>query len=171
MSKIASVKTHMISVPRPRPTWTAHEQMKAWSVILVEVRTDDGLAGYGQIPGAPMPKICEWVGRCGEAIQGMDALAHVAVWEKLFALTSPGPGRIEGRDGLPPPVPRGERPQFMAAIGGIDIALWDIKGKAGGSAGLSAARRREPADPDLCDRRLLPGRRHRSRLRGRAGRF
>ena len=70
--------------------------------------------------------------RFGEIIGGMDALAHVAVWDRLFALTSPRPGGIEGRDGLPPPVPRGERAQVMAAIAGIDIALWDIKGKAAG---------------------------------------
>ncbi|HEY3909012.1 MAG TPA: mandelate racemase/muconate lactonizing enzyme family protein [Stellaceae bacterium] len=132
MTRINSVKTHMISVPRPHETWTAHEQMKAWSAVLVEVATDDGLAGYGQIHGAPMPKICEWVARFAEIIRGMDALAHVAVWERMFALSSPGPGRIEGRNGLPPPAPRGERPQFMAALGGIDIALWDIKGKAVG---------------------------------------
>lgn len=132
MSRIASVKSHMISVPRPQQTWTAHEPMKAWNVILTEIRADDGLTGYGVVHGAPMPKICEWVARFGEVIRGMDALAHMAVWDKLFALSSPGPGRIEGRDGLPPPAPRGERAQFMAALGGIDIALWDLKGKSAG---------------------------------------
>jgi len=132
MTRISSVATHMISVPRPQPVWTAHEQSKAWNVILTEVRTDDGFVGYGEIRGAPMPRICEWVGRFGEIICGMDALAHIAVWEKLFALTSPRPGGIDGRDGLPPPIPRGERAPVMAAIAGIDIALWDIKGKAAG---------------------------------------
>lgn len=132
MSRIAAVKTHMVSMPRPQTTWTAHEEMKAWNVILTEVRTDDGLVGYGQIHGAPMPRICEWVARFGEIVRGMDALAHVAVWEKLFALTSPRPGGIQGKDGLPPPIARGERTQVMAAIAGIDIALWDIKGKAAG---------------------------------------
>jgi len=132
MTRIAAVATHMISVPRPRPVWTAHEESKAWNVILTEVRTDDGLVGYGEIHGAPMPPICEWIGRFGEIIRGMDALAHIAVWDKLFALTSPRPGGIDGRDGLPPPAPRGARPQVMAAIAGIDIALWDIKGKAAG---------------------------------------
>ena len=132
MTRIASVATHMISVPRPQPVWTAHEVSKAWNVILTEVRTDDGLVGFGEIHGAPMGRICEWVSRFGEIVRGMDALAHVAVWEKLFSLTSPRPGGIAGRDGLPAPVPRAERAQVMAAIAGIDIALWDIKGKAAG---------------------------------------
>jgi len=57
MSRIASVVTHMISVPRPWPVWTAQEESKAWNVILTEIRTDDGLIGYGEIHGAPMPRI------------------------------------------------------------------------------------------------------------------
>lgn len=132
MSRIKEVKTHAVSVPLARPLWTAHEPLNSASVILVEVKTDDGLAGCGQIHGAPMKAICDWVDRFGQIVQGMEATANVDVWEKLFALTSPRPGGYAGRDGLPPPLPRGQRPQIMAAIAGIDIALWDIKGIAAG---------------------------------------
>src|SRR5262249_52008643 len=59
-----------------------------------------------------------------------------AVWQRLFALTCPRPGAIpfalDARPDIPPPVPRGERAAVMAAIAGIDIALWDLKGKAAG---------------------------------------
>ena len=132
MSKIAEVKTHPVSVPLKQALWTAHEALKDSSAIVVEVRTEDGIAGYGLIHGSPQKAICEWVARFGELIRGMEATASVAVWEKLFALTSPRPGGMGGRDGLPPPLPRSARPQVMAAIGGIDIALWDIRGKSAG---------------------------------------
>jgi L-alanine-DL-glutamate epimerase-like enolase superfamily enzyme len=132
MTRIASISTYPVSVPRPQPVWTAHEEIKAWSVILTEVKTDDGLVGYGLIHGAPMPAICDWVARLADVVHGMDALAHEAVWDRLFALTSPRPGAIEGKDGQMRPVPRAERTRFMAALAGIDIALWDLKGRAAG---------------------------------------
>ena len=37
MTRIASISTHPIAVPRPLPVWTAHEEIHAWSVILTEV--------------------------------------------------------------------------------------------------------------------------------------
>ncbi|HXF67561.1 MAG TPA: hypothetical protein VNK67_12810, partial [Burkholderiales bacterium] len=100
MSKIAQVKAHPVSVPLARRLWTAHEELKDSSVILVEVLTEDGLTGIGQIHGAPQKAICEWVARFGEIVRGMDAIAHVAVWERLFSLTSPRPGGAGARDGL-----------------------------------------------------------------------
>src|SRR5262249_29125672 len=132
MTKIAAVKTYPISVKRPVPVWTAHERSTAWSAILTEIRTDDGLVGHGLIHNSPMPRICEFVDRFGEFVRGMDALATSAVWDRLFALTSPRPGAIDGRSDIPAPIARPDRTVAMAALAGIDIALWDLKGKAAG---------------------------------------
>jgi D-galactarolactone cycloisomerase len=130
--KIASITTHALSMPLPVPLWTAHETVRSASAIVVEVKTDDGLVGFGEIHGEPMKHICDWVKRFAEIVRGMDALGHTLVWETLFSLTNPRPGGAQGSGGLPPPLPRAARPQIMAAIAGIDIALWDIKGKAAG---------------------------------------
>ena len=124
MSKIASIKTYPITARLMREQRTAHESRANVELLLVEVITDDGIKGYGQVTSTPMQEIADWVARFGEEVRGMDALAHVAVWEKLFALTSPRPHA----GGLA----RGARPQIMGAIGGIDMALWDIEGKAAG---------------------------------------
>ena len=116
MSNIADVKTHPISIPLAHTLWTAHEELKDSSVILVEVRTDDGIVGVGPIHGSPQKAICDWVARLAEVIRGMDATATVAAWEKMFSLTSPRPGGMGGRDGLPAPLSRSARPQIMAAM-------------------------------------------------------
>ena len=56
-------------------------------------------------------------------------LAHEAVWDRLLALTCSRPGAIArevgGLNDIPAPIPRSARTQVMAAIAGIDIALWD----------------------------------------------
>jgi L-alanine-DL-glutamate epimerase-like enolase superfamily enzyme len=130
--KITDVLAYPLAVAYDQATWTAHEQMDRAQLVLIEVRTDDGLRGFGEIAGGPQKLICDLVKTFADVVKGMDALGHAEVWQKLFSLTSPRPGGIGGWDGLPAPLPRNQRPQVMAAIGGIDIALWDIKGKAVG---------------------------------------
>jgi L-alanine-DL-glutamate epimerase-like enolase superfamily enzyme len=130
--KITEIVAHPLSFPYAQPRWTAHEVMDKAQMVLVEVRTDAGLVGIGEIAGGPQSVICDLVAKFSDVIKGKDPLGHTGIWEKLFSLTSPRPGGIGGWDGMPAPLPRGQRPQIMAAIGGIDIALWDIKGKAAG---------------------------------------
>jgi len=130
--KITDVAVHPILVPLRRPCSTAHEFQSSASLILVEVQTDSGLVGFGEVQGGPQKLIADLIGQFGEIVRGMDPLGHVEVWEKLFSLASPRPGGFAGEDGLPRPFPRGQRPQILAAIGGVDIALWDIKGKEAG---------------------------------------
>jgi len=128
--KITSIRAHAAAIPYQVARVTAHEPMRGVSVILVEVDTDEGITGIGQIHGAPLQEIVGWLRRLGEIAVGMNPLEHVAIWNQLFALTCPRPGGIRAQDGLPAPLPRSARPQITAAIGGIDLALWDIKGKA-----------------------------------------
>jgi L-alanine-DL-glutamate epimerase-like enolase superfamily enzyme len=128
--KITEIIAHPLSVAYRQVRWTAHEAMDRAQLVLVEVRTDQGLVGFGEISGGPQKLICDLVALLSDVVRGMDPLGHAVIWSKLFSVTSPRPGGIGGWDGLPAPLPRGQRPQIMAAIGGIDIALWDIKGKA-----------------------------------------
>jgi L-alanine-DL-glutamate epimerase-like enolase superfamily enzyme len=130
--KITEVIAHPLSVMYEQGSWTAHEFMDRAQLILVEVRTDQGIVGFGEIAGGPQAVICDLVKTFSDVVRGMDPRGHTEIWTKLFSLTSPRPGGLGGWDGLPPPLPRNQRPQIMAAIGGIDIALWDIKGKATG---------------------------------------
>lgn len=130
--KITEILTHPLSMKIEQPSWTAHEYSDKAELILFEVRTDEGITGFGEVQGSPQKLICDLAATFADVVRGMDAHAHVAVWEKLFSLTMPRAGGIGGTDGLPPPLSRSQRPQIMAAIGGIDIALWDIKGKATG---------------------------------------
>src|SRR5215210_6076024 len=131
MMKITAVRAHALSIKLEQTLFTAHEALKDSSLVLVEVDAG-GLTGYGIIHGSPLKTIAEWVERLGALVTGDDALAHEIVWNKLFMLTVPRPRAMFGKDGLVPPIARAARPQVMAAIGGIDIALWDLKGKAAG---------------------------------------
>src|ERR1700693_370917 len=128
MTRIASIATYPISVPRPQPVWTAQEESKAWSVILTEVKTDDGLIGYGEIHGAPMPRICEGGGRFAEMIRGRG-----------------GGGREGGgRRGVPPAGAArrahrghgGDRRHRHRAVG--------FEGQGSGAAGVAPLGRGEP---------------------------
>lgn len=130
--KITEIIAHPLSAGIGRPSWTAHEPFAVARMTLVEVRTDEGLTGVGEIAIGPQAPVCEMVAHIAPALYGQDPLGHAAIWQRMLSLTSPRPGGIGGWDGLPPPLPRHQRYFFMAAMAGIDIALWDLKGKAVG---------------------------------------
>jgi len=129
--KIKSVRAHPITTKLDKVYWTSRGAWGTYNMVLVEVETDDGLIGYGQINKTPLKEIAEIVEGLEEVIRGMDALAHEAVWAKILNLTVPHlePGVTET---VRPRFEQNKRIQIMAALGGIDIALWDIKGKAFG---------------------------------------
>jgi L-alanine-DL-glutamate epimerase-like enolase superfamily enzyme len=126
--KIHSVKAHAISIELDRKFWVSRFPLKTASEIIVEIRTDDGATGYGVIHGRPIKEILGIVQALEGELVGMDALAHEDVWWKIFSLTTTRYGYdVE----IKTKTPMGEtkRPQILAALAGIDIAMWDLKGK------------------------------------------
>ncbi|MGH2405540.1 MAG: mandelate racemase/muconate lactonizing enzyme family protein [bacterium] len=99
---------------RYRAVYSSHIE-----TTLVRITTDDGLVGYGEshapvAPGVVVSIINELL---TPLLIGENPLAIDRLWEKMYASM-----RI-----------RGHHTGFMSeAMAGIDIALWDIAGKAAG---------------------------------------
>lgn len=130
--RITEIRAHPMETDYERPAWTAHEPFHRARLTLVEVRTDEGLVGTGEIAIGPLAPVCEMVALIAPVLKGQDPLGHAELWQRMLSVTVPRPGGIGGWDGLPPPLPRHLRQFYMAAMAGIDIALWDLKGKAAG---------------------------------------
>ena len=93
--------------------WFSHR-----TATLVRVTTDQGLCGWGEVfchDGWPaVVALLEQVYK--PLVVGKDPLAHQVIWETLYSWT-----RDYGQKGL-----------TTAALSGLDIALWDLAGKATG---------------------------------------
>ena len=57
--KIAEVRFYPLTAKYDQGSWTAHEYADAAQLTLVEVKTDDGISGYGEIAGGPQKTICD----------------------------------------------------------------------------------------------------------------
>ncbi len=89
-----------------------------WRPIVCRVNTDEGISGYGEASvgfDAGAPAAYAMIQDIAPMVIGMDAMAHEEVWDKLYRQTFWGQagGVI-----------------MFSAISAIDMALWDIKGKA-----------------------------------------
>jgi D-galactarolactone cycloisomerase len=127
---IADLRVHPISVPLARAFWMSLEPYLACAEIVVEIETDDGLVGVGEIHGRPQAEIVRILRAFRPLLEGEDPLDHERLWEKLFRSTySRDAAVLAAADGQPH-FGAGGHPQMMAAIAGVDIALWDIKGQA-----------------------------------------
>jgi D-galactarolactone cycloisomerase len=128
--KITDVVIHPLAADHGHLTWTAHEPFSRQVLTLVEVRTDEGVTGIGEVASGPQAVVCDMLKMIAPVITGKDPRGHVDLWDLMLSITTPRRGAIFDGDGLPPPLARHLRWPFMAAMAGIDIALWDIKAKS-----------------------------------------
>jgi galactonate dehydratase len=87
--------------------------------VVVRVDTDDGITGWGECQAPVAPEVVQAIIErvIGPAVLGQDPAATSVRFEDMF-----GTMRVRGQNGG----------YQLDAIAGVDIALWDIRGKAAG---------------------------------------
>lgn len=116
--EITGIDCHVLLIPE----FSAEANSSAQDNLVVEIHTDAGITGVGETDTNP------WVARAcieapgthvmgqglAEMLMGRDPMDPQAVWNDLYSGS-----KMTGRRGA-----------LICALGAIDMALWDLKGKA-----------------------------------------
>ena len=123
--KITKLQVHILRAPDTgRPHWVSHFIVPKANEILVRLQTDAGIEGIG-IATSYTPieaAVHAFRSGIGELVVGADALAPERLYQKLFALTWQRRAHEKGWS----------REAIVRISAAVDIALWDIVGKAAG---------------------------------------
>jgi D-galactarolactone cycloisomerase len=110
--KITNVRTHVLQAALSEPLASARGWYDTRTAMLVEIETDQGVVGWGEcygpagITAAVVESVAPW-------LIGGDPLRTEYLWQMIYARL-----RDHGQKGV-----------VIEGLSGIDIALWDIKGK------------------------------------------
>ncbi len=124
----ASIPRHVL---RPASHFTGIPRTGQYST-LVTIETDDSCIGYGEAWGLPLPEATAlWIERLiAPVLLGRDPADIDGIWLELTGFFS----RIGHSTSV-----------AMEAISGIDLALWDLSGKAAGRSVASLLGRKHDA--------------------------
>lgn len=116
MTRIKRIEAFALSCPTPGGAVFAVGRSAKRDMVLVRVETQGGIVGYGEAHHAQTPStIATFINDAlGPALIGMDAHETEAVWDHAYRrfIATHGPGAAA-----------------VIGLSGVDLALWDIKGK------------------------------------------
>ncbi|WHA40118.1 mandelate racemase/muconate lactonizing enzyme family protein [Agrobacterium larrymoorei] len=115
--RIEAVRTHLLDYKLGHAFESASMRFDRRIHCLVEIICDDGTVGWGECLGPARPNAAV-VAAYAPYLIGRDPLDIEIIWHELYNLL-----RDQGQRGL-----------TVTALSGIDIALWDIKGKRFGTS-------------------------------------
>lgn len=105
--KITAVKTFLLKHPMSKPTGPANYYYRTRTTLIIKLETDEGIVGWGEtVAFAGIREVIEQ--QYGAILIGRDPVAHRPLWRELW-------GQNFGNG---------------VALGGVDIALDDLRGKA-----------------------------------------
>ncbi|SER73233.1 D-galactarolactone cycloisomerase [Tranquillimonas rosea] len=110
--KIDAVRTHFLDHKLDTAFESASMRFDRRTHLLVEIVCDDGTTGWGECLGPAGPNAAV-VAAYAPRLIGRDPLETEKIWLELYNAM-----RDQGQRGL-----------TVTALSGIDVALWDIKGK------------------------------------------
>ena len=110
--KITKVRTHILEAALSQPFAYSRAWYDRRTAMVAEIETDEGLVGWGECYG-PARMTAAVVNNVGSWLIGEDPLRTDFIWQKVYAQL-----RDHGQKGV-----------VIQGLSGIDIALWDIKGK------------------------------------------
>lgn len=115
--KITAVRTHLLEHRLAVPFESASMRFDRRAHVLVEIECDDGTIGWGECLGPARPNAAV-VAAYSPWLIGQDPRQTEKLWAILYNAL-----RDQGQRGL-----------AITALSGIDIALWDLKGKHYGAS-------------------------------------
>jgi D-galactarolactone cycloisomerase len=110
--KIKHVRTHILRAALSQPFAYSRAWYDTRTAMVVEIETDQGVVGWGecygpaQITAAVVQSVAPW-------LIGQDPMRTEFLWQMIYTRL-----RDHGQKGV-----------VVQGLSGIDIALWDIKGK------------------------------------------
>lgn len=111
--RITDIETKALAVPLDQPIFFATRVVKERDLTVIKIMTDEGITGVSCIPiGEPHSVAAVIEYKLKRLLIGQDPLGTESLWDKMY---------MEMR--------RDRKGSAIRAIAGIDIALWDIKGK------------------------------------------
>jgi D-galactarolactone cycloisomerase len=110
--KISRIRTHVLQAALSQPFAYSRAWYDTRTAMLVEIETDAGLTGWGECYG-PARMTAAVVESVAAWLTGEDPLRTDHLWQQVYARL-----RDHGQKGV-----------VIQGLSGIDIALWDIKGK------------------------------------------
>lgn len=131
--EITDIHAILLSCPMPKggdPPWQTcsdYGTVVQRNAVIVEVETDEGIIGYGEALGHALTMKAILEDQLRPRLVGKDPLQVERLWESLYQGSRLKIGRRTGRTLY---TPGGRSGAYMSAVSGIDIALWDIRGKA-----------------------------------------
>jgi D-galactarolactone cycloisomerase len=110
--KITDVRAHVLEASLSQPFAYSRAWYARRTSMIVEIITDQGLIGWGECYG-PARINAAVVREFAGFLIGQDAMRSEYIWHELYA---------RYRD-------HGQKGSVIQGLSGIDIALWDLKGK------------------------------------------